>query len=132
MESIAIPSLVEALRDLPEFRAARGKRHPLLPLLLLVCVAMLCGARGQSGIAAWGRDYGQPWLRRLGFTRAYGPSQSTLQRLFAGVAYAAVEAVSRRCSIRPACWVTVQHAPIRPVSSAAGANAATISACRVG
>jgi len=92
MASITVPPLAEALAAIPEYRAARGKRHGLLPLLLLVCVAMLCGARGPSGIAAWGRDYGQPWLRRLGFTRGYGPSQPTLHRLFAGVAYAAVEA----------------------------------------
>jgi predicted transposase YbfD/YdcC len=95
MESITVPPLAEALAASPDFRAARGKRHGLLPRLLLVFVAMLCGARGQSGIAAWGRDYGQPWLRRLGFTRAAGPSQPTLHRIFAGVAYAAVEAALR-------------------------------------
>lgn len=110
MESIAIPSLVEALSGIPDYRAARGKRHGLLPLLLLVCVAMLCGARGQSAIAGWGRDYGQPWLRRLGFTRGYGPSQATLHRLFAGVAYAAVEAALRGWAER----VMAQLAPGGP------------------
>lgn len=91
-DSTRVPPLAGYLATIPEYRAARGRRHGLLPLLLLVCVAMLCGARGQSGIAAWGRDYGQPWLRRLGFTRGTGPSQPTLHRLFAGVAYATVEA----------------------------------------
>ena len=95
MESIAVPPLVDALADIPDFRAARGKRHGLRPTLLLVCVAMLCGARSQVAIAEWGRNYGAPWLRRLGFMRDYGPSQSTLHRIFRGVPYAAVEAALR-------------------------------------
>jgi len=40
---------MEYLTQIPEYRAARGKRHPLL-----VCVAMLCGARGQRAIVGWG------------------------------------------------------------------------------
>ncbi len=100
MESIAVPPLAEVLADIPDFRAARGKRHGLLPMLLLVCVATLCGARSQAAIAAWGRDYGPPWLRRLGFTKGYGPSQATLCRLFQGVAYAAIEAALRQWAER--------------------------------
>ena len=100
MESIAVPSLAEALADIPDFRAARGKRHGLLPILLLVCVATLCGARSQTAVAEWGRNYGPPWRRRLGFTRDYGPSQSTLHRIFRGVPYAAVEAALRRWAER--------------------------------
>jgi hypothetical protein len=95
MESRAVPPLAGVLADIPDFRAARGKRHGLLPMLLLVGVATLCGARAQAAIAAWGRDYGPPWLRRLGFTKGYGPSQATLCRPFQGVADAAVEAALR-------------------------------------
>jgi hypothetical protein len=95
-EDSTIPSLVEYLAQLPEYRQARGKRHPLLALLLLVCVAMLCGARGQSAIADWGRYRGQPWLSRLGFTRRGAPSQPTLSRLFRAVPHATVEAVLGR------------------------------------
>jgi len=100
VESIAVPSLAEALAAIPDFRAARGKRHGLLPILLLVGVAMLCGARSQAAIAAWGKDYGPPWLRRLGFTRGYGPSQATLCRIFQGVAYTALEAALRQWAER--------------------------------
>lgn len=54
-EDTTIPSLAEYLAQIPEFRAARGTQHPLLALLLLICGALLCGARGQSAIAAWAK-----------------------------------------------------------------------------
>ncbi len=91
-----VPSLAEYLAQIPEYRAARGMQHPLLALLLLVCVATLCGARGQSAIADWGRHRGRPWLRRLGFTRDRAPSQPTLSRLFARIPHKTVEAALGR------------------------------------
>jgi predicted transposase YbfD/YdcC len=87
-----VPPLAEVFATIPDFRCARGKRHSLQALLLLACVAMLAGARGQSGIADWAKNYGEPWRTRLGFTHAIGPSQSTVQRVFARIAIETLEA----------------------------------------
>lgn len=96
MDNTTVSALAEYLAQIAEYRAARGRPHPLLALLLLVCVAMLCGARGQSAIADWGKHHGRPWLRRLGFTRDRPPSQPTLSRLFTRLPHKTVEAALGR------------------------------------
>src|SRR6478672_593604 len=86
-----VPPLATVFAMIPEYRHARGIRHPLTALLLLSCVAMLGGARGPSGIADWAKHHGEPWRTRLGLTHPEGPSQSTVQRLFAHIAVDALE-----------------------------------------
>jgi predicted transposase YbfD/YdcC len=89
--STNVPSLAQALSELPDFRQAQGKRYDLLPILLLSCIAMMCGCTSQSAIADWGHNYSRLWLRKLGFKRACSPSQSTLHRIFKGIDVAKLE-----------------------------------------
>lgn len=73
-----IRPLVANLHDIPDPRHPRGRRHPLVAILALVCVAMLCGYRSYSALADWGRCYGQKLVRALGFTRDKTPCAATL------------------------------------------------------
>jgi predicted transposase YbfD/YdcC len=93
MSTWKVPSLRDALADVPDFRQASGRRYELLPVLLLCCVAIMCGARSQSAIAEWGSNYGARWLARLGLKRRRGPSQPTLHRLFKGLDHERLEQV---------------------------------------
>lgn len=75
-----VPPLVEALRSVSECRSRSGRRHPLVAVLATACAAMLCGARGYSAIADWGRDYAaaHPALgAALGFTHQPLPCAAT-------------------------------------------------------
>ena len=83
--STSVPSLAQALSELPDFRQPQGRRYDLLPILLLSCIAMMCGCTSQSAIADWGHNYSHHWLWKLGFKRSCAPSQSTLHRIFKGI-----------------------------------------------
>jgi len=83
--------LIDVLAEMPDFRHPRGKRHPLAAILALACSAMLCGYRSYTAIAEWGRHYGEPLVRALGFTRR-PPCAATLHTVFRRVDREVLEA----------------------------------------
>jgi predicted transposase YbfD/YdcC len=88
--------LIAVLAEIADPRQARGKRHPLVAILALVCVATLCGYRSYGAMAEWGRHYGVEMLAALGFTRSTPPSAATLCRVLRGLDGAAFDAAIGR------------------------------------
>jgi predicted transposase YbfD/YdcC len=84
-----IRPLSEYLAKIIDFRQAKGLRQPLAAILRLCCVARLSGAKNPNGMAQWWehrRDQAT-LLARLGFTRPYGPSKSTLYRVLSQIPF---------------------------------------------
>jgi predicted transposase YbfD/YdcC len=91
--STDVPSLALTLSLIPDFRQAQGRWYELLPVLLLACLAVMCGCRSQSTISQWVTNYGSEWLRKLGFASSRGSSQSTLYRILKGINHLLLERV---------------------------------------
>jgi predicted transposase YbfD/YdcC len=91
-----IPSLYAVLEEIPDWRQAQGRRHPLAAMLSVACVALLCGRQTILGIAEWVADYGKPYLKRFGFTYPEPPGQATWYRVLGGIEWAELEA--RTCA----------------------------------
>ena len=85
--------LRDVLAEIPDFRAARGKRHSLSAILCLVCVAVLCGYRSYSAVAQWARVYPEELVRALGFTHPTPPCAATLCGVLRRLDRARLEAV---------------------------------------
>jgi predicted transposase YbfD/YdcC len=82
------PRLLAYLANIPDPRAARGRRHPLVAILGLAAAAVLAGARSIAAIAEWAADAPAPIRAALG-ARHHAPSyfavpaEATIRRTLA-------------------------------------------------
>ncbi len=83
--------LRDVLSEIADPRAAGGKRHEFVAVLVLICVAMLCGCENPNQIATWGANRDREYLRLIGFKRGTSIRKSALYELLARIDIEAVE-----------------------------------------
>ena len=78
-------SLMEVLLELPDIRQAKGKRHELAQVIILVVIALVCGQNSLRQIANWGQQLNSQGRRRLGNRHGKVASYSTIRRVLLGL-----------------------------------------------
>jgi DDE_Tnp_1-associated len=71
------PHLLAYLATVPDPRATRGRRHPLVAILAMATAAVLAGARSITAIAEWAADAPQP-VRAALRARHHAPGHLTV------------------------------------------------------
>jgi predicted transposase YbfD/YdcC len=85
LQQAETPRLTAYLATIPDPRAPRGRRHPLIAILAMAAAAVLAGARSMTAIAEWAADTPQPVRAALGARREspghYSvPAETTIRR----------------------------------------------------
>ena len=78
-------SLIDELKQVPDFRKARGKTHPLWILLLLIVMGTLAGYHGYRPLQTFVEEHHQPLCQLLGLESLRIPSYSTFRRVMVSI-----------------------------------------------
>ncbi|MFP4694153.1 MAG: transposase family protein [Halothece sp.] len=81
----SLNTLVEYLKQIPEFRDPRGCRHPLWLVLLLIIMGIMSGYYGYRGIGRFVERHRRALSQVLEIRGAQVPSYSTIRRVMMGV-----------------------------------------------
>jgi hypothetical protein len=87
----AVRPLKAVLAEMPDPRAAGGKRYEFGAVLMLICAAMLCGCQNPNQIAAWGSGRDREYLEAVGFKCGKSIKKSALYDLLTRIDVEAVE-----------------------------------------
>lgn len=80
-----VGSLYAHLQKVKDSRKARGKRYPLIALLVMMVMAKLCGEDTPSGMADWVKYRAEHFIELLALKRKQMPHHSTYRRIEAEV-----------------------------------------------
>jgi hypothetical protein len=83
-------TLIEALQTVPDYRQARGKRHPLWIILVFIVMGNLAGYQGNRPLEEFAQRYGSEVARLLQIELAAVPSFSTFRRAQIGLDFVAL------------------------------------------
>lgn len=83
-------NLIEALQTVPDYRSARGKRHPLWIILVFIVMGNLAGYRGNRPLGEFSKRYGSEVARLLEIELNAVPSFSTFRRAHLGLDFTAL------------------------------------------
>jgi predicted transposase YbfD/YdcC len=81
--AFSLTALAEHLAPLVDQRKPRGRRYPLVPLLLTAVLAKLAGYARLEDLSDWARLRAQDLTALFGLSRATMPHQATWSRVFA-------------------------------------------------
>jgi predicted transposase YbfD/YdcC len=90
-----VPGWQDALNEVADPRAARGVRHRLDEMLVIVLIAVICGAEDCEDIVEFGQGK-EPWLRTFLGLKHGVPSEDTFRRILAALDPDALEACMTR------------------------------------
>ena len=83
--------LLDLLAEVPDPRNEKGKRYPLVPILVLIVIGLMSNHKGYTSIATWARS--QPELAKaLGFKSRKTPCAATLHNLLKRLDVVSLEA----------------------------------------
>jgi hypothetical protein len=78
-------SLIDYLKEIPDFRTKDGRRHPLWLVLLFVVMATMNGAIGNRACGDFVKRHKMALIKKFGIARHGVPSYSTIRRVMIGV-----------------------------------------------
>lgn len=91
MDQMEYTSLAAAVSDMPDPRAARGKRYPWPLLLVVISAAVASGQTHGRGIGQWVQEHTGVLREALGWQASHWPSATTLRRALRSLDVVALE-----------------------------------------